>query len=236
MLEQDNQNANPKILSHEDAWALVPWLVNGSLDAAEAQKVRAHCRQCDACRRELRRQTQLAALIGGSDPIDVELEEAWTRFQTELSETTRRGAPTGQSTARKNGRRAPRPRVAAARVGAALAASLGVAMIFAHVSDNASLRTDLNERAVLSADGSNAAAFRTVTTPGKTGVLLRLRAVEGASPDALAALFRANDLVVVDGPSREGVYTLRAAARPHAQEAARALENSAAVALVLVGG
>lgn len=41
-----------KILAHDEAMALLPWLANGSLSEAESSAVLQHARQCLACRRE----------------------------------------------------------------------------------------------------------------------------------------------------------------------------------------
>ena len=40
-------------ISHEESIELLPWLVNGSLGAAELEAVQLHARSCVACRREL---------------------------------------------------------------------------------------------------------------------------------------------------------------------------------------
>jgi hypothetical protein len=47
----------------EDIAGLLPWLLNGTLEAAEAQAVRAHLAQCSACQRELE-ETAVAWLVG----------------------------------------------------------------------------------------------------------------------------------------------------------------------------
>jgi anti-sigma factor RsiW len=42
-------------LSHDAAWELLPWFVNGTLDAAERGRVAAHLADCAECREEERR-------------------------------------------------------------------------------------------------------------------------------------------------------------------------------------
>ncbi len=51
---------------HRRAWDLIPWVVNGSADAAERQRVEAHLATCTDCSDELARQSQLQAAIASS--------------------------------------------------------------------------------------------------------------------------------------------------------------------------
>ena len=44
------------LLSHEESWRLLPWLVNGRLDGAARMSVERHVRGCEACARELSQQ------------------------------------------------------------------------------------------------------------------------------------------------------------------------------------
>jgi hypothetical protein len=41
------------LLSHEESWRLLPWLVNGRLGGAERARLERHVRGCEACTREL---------------------------------------------------------------------------------------------------------------------------------------------------------------------------------------
>lgn len=41
------------LLSHEESWRLLPWLVNGRLEGAERTRLERHVRGCEACAREL---------------------------------------------------------------------------------------------------------------------------------------------------------------------------------------
>jgi hypothetical protein len=41
------------LLSHEESWRLLPWLVNGRLDGAECARLERHVRGCEACAHEL---------------------------------------------------------------------------------------------------------------------------------------------------------------------------------------
>jgi Putative zinc-finger len=41
------------LLSHEESWRLLPWLVNGRLEGAERVRLERHVRGCEACAHEL---------------------------------------------------------------------------------------------------------------------------------------------------------------------------------------
>lgn len=50
-------------LSHQECWELLPWLVNDSLDPAEAMRVADHLEVCAICREEVRACRELAGLL-----------------------------------------------------------------------------------------------------------------------------------------------------------------------------
>lgn len=59
-------------MSHEQARELIPWLVNGSLDAVEHDLVDQHARNCVICRRELAELQSLQESISqASDPMAI---------------------------------------------------------------------------------------------------------------------------------------------------------------------
>jgi len=49
--------------THAEAWALLPWLANGRLAAADREWVEAHVSQCTECRAELEAQRKVATQI-----------------------------------------------------------------------------------------------------------------------------------------------------------------------------
>jgi len=61
----------PEALSHARAFDLLPWLVNGTLDATERDAVERHVRTCIVCHRELKEQRQLKAAVGDQPTIHV---------------------------------------------------------------------------------------------------------------------------------------------------------------------
>jgi len=61
----------PDSISHEEAVELLPWLVNGSMDAAKQAAVQNHAQSCVVCRRELKALKALRDFV--EDQADAEL-------------------------------------------------------------------------------------------------------------------------------------------------------------------
>jgi hypothetical protein len=51
---------------HRQVWELLPWHVNGTLEGAELDAVRAHLASCEACREEVARCRDLAVAVQSS--------------------------------------------------------------------------------------------------------------------------------------------------------------------------
>ena len=51
--------------THAEAWALLPWLANGRLQASDREWVEAHLSQCAECRSELAAQQMVATELSG---------------------------------------------------------------------------------------------------------------------------------------------------------------------------
>lgn len=230
-LDPNRADAPPKALSRDEAWALIPWLVNGTLSTAEAAQVRAYCEKCDAFQRELAEQTRLHAAIAAQDTVDDGLERAWSRMQAALPAQGTATSPTIMTPSARAVRRRTRW-IAASGLVAAAAIALVVGAQLTPDSVAPSAPPPQSPRATAERDP----AFVTVTTPARGGVTLRLQAAVDADDAALHALFTDSDLVVIDGPNADRVYTLRAETRAAADAAADAMTASQLVALVIVGG
>lgn len=82
---------------HHEAAALLPWYVNGTLEAGEQAKVKTHVEQCPACRRELALLRVLAARIVAAPVPERSPRAAFGRLRETLPP-------------REEAARAPRPR------------------------------------------------------------------------------------------------------------------------------
>jgi hypothetical protein len=76
-------------VSHERAFELLPWLVNGTLAGSEREAVEEHARTCIACRREWKHQRQLHAAVRARQTTDVSAEAGFEQLDREL-DTVRR--------------------------------------------------------------------------------------------------------------------------------------------------
>ena len=61
---------------HQAAQELLPWFVNGTLDADEAAQVGAHVAQCSACQADVAAQTQWRAAAADAAP-SADVERGW---------------------------------------------------------------------------------------------------------------------------------------------------------------
>lgn len=73
-----------KPLAHSRAFELLPWLVNGSLPAAEREAVEEHVRHCITCRRELREQQRLQSAIRKQPTVHVTSQLGFERLDRAL--------------------------------------------------------------------------------------------------------------------------------------------------------
>ena len=62
--------------THAEAWAMLPWLANGRLPAADREWVEAHVAECGECRSELASQRKVAATMNSdASPEDAGSDE-----------------------------------------------------------------------------------------------------------------------------------------------------------------
>ena len=71
-------------VSHERAFELLPWLVNGTLPSSEREAVEEHTRTCIACRRERKREQLLHAALHARRGTDVSVEAGFELLDREL--------------------------------------------------------------------------------------------------------------------------------------------------------
>lgn len=71
--------------AHVQAWELIPWVLNGSADAAQCQRLEAHLRECADCREEMHFQQLLLqgmqqAAEAQDESMDADADAALRRF------------------------------------------------------------------------------------------------------------------------------------------------------------
>lgn len=173
---------------HEQTQRLLPWRVNGTLEASEAAQVEAHLAECADCRADLEDNIAMRAHIAS---MPTQAENRWPALQDRIA-----GAPRG---ARVVPFRALRRPVA---LGWALAAQAAVAATFA-----------LFFFAGPSAPPPAAEpAYRLLGSPAgaETANVIVLFAPDTTQRQLLASLQQAGGRVV-DGPTASGAYMIQVA-------------------------
>ena len=82
--------------AHQASQVLLPWFVNGTLDAAEAAEVGAHVAQCSACQADVAAQAQWRAVAAADATPQGDVERGWAALRTRLDAPAapgRRAAP-----------------------------------------------------------------------------------------------------------------------------------------------
>jgi hypothetical protein len=90
-----NQHARPEEV-HEEAWELLPWLVNGSLAPDEQARVSRHVEECEECRREIDLQTGIQAALEGDARIEYAPQPSYQKLIGRIEELER-AAPEGEA-------------------------------------------------------------------------------------------------------------------------------------------
>lgn len=179
---------------HEQAQQLLPWYVNGTLEADEAAMVEAHLAECAECRADLAAEQVLAREIVAL-PLDV--EHAWSMLSERIDAA---GPP------RRLAEPVPflRRKVAMGWVlGGPLAAAAAVAFAVVVVPGAPSPAGE-TYRALGSAP---------TAAPGNALVMFKPDARDGDLRDALTKA----GARIVDGPTASGAYVVRIAPASRAQ-------------------
>jgi len=184
---------------HESAWELLPWYVNGSLNADEAVPVERHLANCPACRQEVERCRNLALVTRSSR---LENRQGWAPSprhfgqilaQVDAAETApSTGRPSLAHRLRSWLLETPTPMRWAFAFQAALIVAL-TGVLFAPAPPDAPYET-------LSRTAESAASER---------VRLRMVFAEEATEKELRDLLHDIDATIVDGPTPQGIYTVQ---------------------------
>lgn len=198
-------------MNHRDAWNLIPWLVNGSIEDAGRERLEEHLACCAGCHAELQAQRALFEAMNAGPRVEAmppaSLQKLWSRIDAEPAPWTRR--PPARQPRRKS------PALWQRAAAAAAILLLGVTL-FAVLQPGRE---------------SSTATYRTVTDPATHPPAAAIRAVfAGDMPLAeLQGLLQAAGLRIVAGPTASGVYTLQVASGASAAPALEVLRAHAAV-------
>ncbi len=185
---------------HEEAFALLPWWINGTLTPPELALVERHVPGCDECRAEAQLQRRLHdALCREKSNLEYAPQPAFDRLWSRIEELERDvprtvSAPDDVATDEPT-------RAAAVPTRWLLAASLALAF------GAGVLATSLRQWP----ESPSPPEFHTVTTiadSGHQGPYLRAVFAPATTIDELTRMTRGARLTIVAGPTEAGVYTL----------------------------
>jgi anti-sigma factor RsiW len=190
--------------SHDEAFEMIPWLVNGRLSPEERDQLERHLAKCGDCRREVEVQQRLRQEVR-RDQSNVEyaphasFQKLWLRIeQSPQGDSLDEGVDRGAS----GGARSPavtrtweRPRRWMMAAGTVLAVGLG---LFAAMQWRASSPDRAPEYRTASAPPAQ---------PDRAGQI-RVVFAPNVTVDELTRIASETRLTIVAGPSDSGVYTL----------------------------
>ena len=195
-------------IGHERAFDSLPWLVNGTLGAAERDAVEQHVRSCIVCRRELKEQRLLRGAVADQPTVHVSAHAGLAELDRRLDATPVRSWGGWYA--------AVRPFALATAAGIALLAFL-------------LWLTPLPE---IGADGYETLA----TEPGGSAQLIDVVFAQQTTAAEMAALLDEIDGEIVAGPSAVGRYSVRIAGRANDAQMLRIVDRLAADSRVRFAG
>lgn len=191
---------------HDTVQELLPWYVNGTLDAEEVARVEAHLGGCAECREELAFDRRLAQ---GVAALPLTVDDSWQTMVRRLDEKRPTNVVEGPFGLLR--RRVPMGWA----VGGSLAASVALAVLFV------GLQPDQPAEQTYRALGSAAAA-----SEGQVVVLFKPDTTE----QQMRVILSAQGARLVDGPTAAGAYVLRFD-RGNADDAIAQLRESSQIVL-----
>ncbi|HEU4619420.1 MAG TPA: zf-HC2 domain-containing protein [Gammaproteobacteria bacterium] len=204
-------NAMDHAKEHEEASRLLPWLVNGTLEGSERERVERHVHDCLACRAELREQNALQMLVRRHPDVHVSAEQGFADLARRLEGEGRKAVATKR--ARPEGRAA----LGGALLGGVRAAAAlfgGRRLVLANVMAAAvvaGLALWLGARSP-----SEAPSYSTLTSTGEEVDNSRLDVVfaPGTTQEAMHDVLADVGATIVAGPSDVGRYTVQLESAP----------------------
>ena len=188
---------------HDEAIELIPWLVNGRLQASDVAWLERHVQECDVCQHEVTAQRAVRQAVRNSES-NVEhaphaaLQKLWARIdQSAPASVIGRSFEDRPSASPNKGPEPVSSHAARWRIAAGAILVLGVGLVTAY------------SRGIylpgFAPEYRTATAGRSV--PDRTG---QIRAVFSSTVtvEELTQIVGSTNLRIVDGPSAAGVYTL----------------------------
>lgn len=183
----ENHDADPAH-EHRRAWALLPWVANGTAGEAQRAMVRAHLEHCGDCRAELEAQSRLRRLVADAPPaVELAAEAGLVRLMGRVDGPLQE-QPVPVLAAR---RRSP---LMAAMAAAVVVQAIGLGIMGFHGSG---AETDFR---TLSQPEAHARAASVLAVPRQDTTMVEWQ-----------SLLRAQQLEVVGGPNMVGGFELAAA-------------------------
>ena len=201
--------------THAEAWAMLPFLVNGRISAQDREWVEAHVQACEECRREMETQQPLAKEMRASEaPYASSEQRAFAKLWTRI-EASENAVPVDEDVSA----RAAAPRRTVRWLAAAVfVQAIGLALL-----------------GVIAVNNSNSAQdFRTVTNAEarQMGPAVRLVFTANASMRDVTEILSSQGLQLVGGPHGPGVFTAAvadASSKTSAETIAKALQENSHV-------
>lgn len=202
-------------IEHRESWELLPWLVNGSLDEAQTQRLQDHLQQCVECRREHEAQLSLQQQIRREESVLYTPHASLRKLMTRIEQDGI--APSPESSP------APAPRDARRMkwlTFAVAAEALGVIVLVGALS----WQVDSDRAAPRYSTLSSAPAVPPISPPiSPQSPAARVVFAPSLSLAELGELLGSYNAQVIAGPTDAGVYTLAFPAAYDQKEVAAAI-------------
>ena len=175
-----------------EAARLLPWYVNGTLDAGDKERVTRHLEHCAVCRADLAQARDVRGMLKARRGVDHAPQAGLERTLARIDELTRE-PPTAVAPTVLAGRRriTPTQWLAAAVV----VQAIGIGVLGAAVAGRGT---------TVGADYTTLSS----TAPPANGPRIRAVFAPATQVEELRGLLSANGLAIVAGPSEAGVFTL----------------------------
>jgi hypothetical protein len=179
-------------VNHQEAWELIPWLANDTLDDTPREQLEQHVAGCALCRGELATQRSLIEAMHAAPQVEAMPRASLQKLWDHVDADTPPGSEASSAP--------PAPLRRTRHQAALIAAAAGVILLL-----GTALLATLH-----AARNQEAAPFRTVSetaTPAPAGAIRAVFAGEMTMAQ-LQALLDGTGLHIVAGPTASGVYTL----------------------------